>query len=172
MSVFQLANCAIIIDAPTPRAMPTSPPISDSTIASTRNCRRMSPPRAPTAILSPISRVRSVTLTSMMFMMPMPPTSSDTLATAPSSSVSTRLAASCACRISVRLRIVNGSSAPGCTRSRWRRMSRIRSSITFMSAPSAVFTEIEPMRFCRPCACPSTRLRAVEIGSSTMSSWS
>ena len=35
----------------------------------------------------PISRVRSVTDTSMMFMMPMPPTSSDTAATAPRSPV-------------------------------------------------------------------------------------
>jgi hypothetical protein len=32
--------------------------------------------RAPTAIRSPISRVRSVTDTSMMFMMPTPPTTS------------------------------------------------------------------------------------------------
>ena len=37
----------------------------------------------------PISRVRSVTLTSMMFMMPMPPTSRLTAATAPSSVVIT-----------------------------------------------------------------------------------
>ena len=43
--------------------------------ASTRNWARMSRPLAPTAIRSPISRVRSVTLTSMMFMIPMPPTS-------------------------------------------------------------------------------------------------
>jgi hypothetical protein len=41
----------------------------------------MSRPRAPTAMRVPISRVRSVTLTSMMFMIPMPPTSSDTAAT-------------------------------------------------------------------------------------------
>ena len=37
----------------------------------------------------PISRVRSVTDTSMMFMMPMPPTSSDTEAMEPSSQVNT-----------------------------------------------------------------------------------
>ena len=43
---------------------------------------------APTAIRSPISRVRSVTLTSMMFMIPMPPTSSDTAAMLASSVVS------------------------------------------------------------------------------------
>ena len=40
----------------------------------------MSRPRAPSASRSPISRVRSVTDTSMMFMIPIPPTSSDTAA--------------------------------------------------------------------------------------------
>ena len=35
---------------------------------------------APMALRTPISRVRSVTLTSMMFMMPMPPTSKLTAA--------------------------------------------------------------------------------------------
>ena len=39
----------------------------------------------------PISRVRSVTDTSMMFMMPMPPTTSDTEAIAPSISDMTRV---------------------------------------------------------------------------------
>ena len=37
---------------------------------------------APMALRTPISRVRSVTLTSMIFMMPMPPTTSDIAATA------------------------------------------------------------------------------------------
>ena len=37
----------------------------------------MSAPRAPIAIRMPISWVRSVTDTSMMFMMPMPPTRSE-----------------------------------------------------------------------------------------------
>ena len=36
---------------------------------------------APTALRIPISRVRSVTVTSMMFMMPMPPTSREMAAT-------------------------------------------------------------------------------------------
>ena len=44
----------------------------------------MSRRRAPTAIRRPISRVRSVTDTSMMFMIPMPPTSSETEAMAAS----------------------------------------------------------------------------------------
>ena len=49
----------------------------------------MSRPCAPTAMRMPISRVRSVTLTSMMFMMPMPPTTSETPAMAPSRPVIT-----------------------------------------------------------------------------------
>ena len=39
---------------------------------------------APMALRMPISRVRSVTVTSMMFMMPMPPTSREMPAMAPS----------------------------------------------------------------------------------------
>ena len=44
--------------------------------------------RAPVAMRIPISRVRSVTDTSMMFITPMPPTSSEIAATEPSSNVS------------------------------------------------------------------------------------
>ena len=47
----------------------------------------MAPRRAPTALRMPISRVRSVTVTSMMFVIPMPPTSRLMAATAPSSTV-------------------------------------------------------------------------------------
>ena len=42
---------------------------------SMRNWKRMLRRVAPNAFRTPISRVRSVTLTSMMFMIPMPPTS-------------------------------------------------------------------------------------------------
>ena len=45
---------------------------------------------APIALRMPISRVRSVTVTSMMFMTPMPPTSSEMAATAPRSTVNVR----------------------------------------------------------------------------------
>ncbi len=62
------------------------PPIRLSAIASTRNCSSTSRPFAPIAMRRPISRVRSVTDTSMMFMMPMPPTMSETPAM-PASSV-------------------------------------------------------------------------------------
>ena len=71
--------------------MPISPPSEDSTTASIRNCSSTSRSSAPIARRMPISRVRSVTDTSMMFMMPMPPTSRLTAATAPSSAVITRV---------------------------------------------------------------------------------
>ena len=58
-----------------------------------RNWLRMSRLRAPIALRIPISLVRSVTVTSMMFMTPMPPTRSEMAATAPSSTVNTRLVA-------------------------------------------------------------------------------
>ena len=52
------------------------------------NCQRMSTRRAPNAFRMPISRVRSVTETSMMFMMPMPPTTSEIPAMLANSTVS------------------------------------------------------------------------------------
>ena len=67
--------------------MPMRPPRSDSVRASTRNWARMSRPRAPMALRMPISRVRSRTDTSMMFMIPMPPTTSEIEAIPPSRSV-------------------------------------------------------------------------------------
>ncbi len=132
----------------------------------------MSRPRAPTAMRSPISRVRSVTLTSMMFMMPMPPTTRLTPATAASSSVITRLDSSCAASISVRLRTLKSSSCPGCRRWRWRSSSRMFSSAAFMLWPSRTFTLIEPTRFRRPPLMPWMRLRKVDSGTMTTSSWS
>ena len=47
----------------------------------------MVPRLAPIALRMPISRVRSVTVTSMMFMTPMPPTSSEIAATEASRTV-------------------------------------------------------------------------------------
>ena len=68
---------------------------------STRNCVSTSEPRAPIARRMPISRVRSVTDTSMMFMMPMPPTSSEIDAIAAIRSVITRVLLSAAVARSV-----------------------------------------------------------------------
>ena len=72
----------------------------------------MSKRRAPTAMRRPISRVRSVTLTSMMFMIPTPPTSSDTAAMLASSVVSVFVPSCCALASSARLRIEKSSSVP------------------------------------------------------------
>ncbi len=52
--------------------MPTIPPESEMMIASVRNCARISALVAPTALRTPISRVRAFTVASMMFMMPTP----------------------------------------------------------------------------------------------------
>ena len=61
----------------TPTTTPMTPPSSDSVVASVRNCRTMSRRKAPTALRTPISRVRSVTETSMMFITPTPPIRSE-----------------------------------------------------------------------------------------------
>ena len=70
----------------------------------------MSLRRAPTAMRTPISRVRSRTDTSMMFMIPMPPTTSDTAATLPSSAVKVPVTAFIVASISVWERTSKSSS--------------------------------------------------------------
>ena len=55
-----------------------TPPTALKVTASIKNCARMLPRFAPMALRTPISRVRSVTLTSMMFITPIPPTISPT----------------------------------------------------------------------------------------------
>ena len=89
------------------------PPNRLSTTASTRNCSSTSRPRAPIAMRRPISRVRSVTDTSMMFMMPMPPTSSDTPAMLASSAVIVCVASLRTLAISSIVRTMKSSGSPG-----------------------------------------------------------
>ena len=86
-----------------PVTMPAPPPMTLSSTASTRNCSSTWMRRAPIAMRMPISRVRSVTETSRMFMMPMPPTTSEIEATDASSSAMTRLLSSAALVMSLRL---------------------------------------------------------------------
>ena len=69
----------------------------------------MSLDRAPTAIRRPISRVRSVTLTSMMFMIPTPPTISEIRATDSSRLVIVVVIVVMASANSVRLRMLKSS---------------------------------------------------------------
>ena len=54
---------------------------STASTDSVRICQTMSRRRAPSALRRPISRVRSLTTISMMFMMTMPPTTSDSATT-------------------------------------------------------------------------------------------
>ena len=63
-----------------PDITPTIPPRLVSTAASVRNWKRILFFLAPMAFFRPISLVRYVTETSMMFITPMPPTSSEMLA--------------------------------------------------------------------------------------------
>ena len=97
----------------------------------------MSPRRAPTAIRMPISRVRSLTDTSMMFITPMPPTISEITAMAEISSVSVWLVDWIVSRI-VLVFWRKKSVLP------WRRLSRsvIWLSAVSMSALSATRTVI------------------------------
>ena len=76
-SVVQPARRPMIHDSTTPATTPTRPPAHEISVASSRNWRTIARRGAPTARRTPISRVRSRTLASMMFMMPMPPTSSE-----------------------------------------------------------------------------------------------
>ena len=73
------------------RKIPMAQPIMHSTTASIRNWRRIFPRVAPMALRMPISRVRSVTVTSMMFMMPIPPTTREMPAIPPSRMESTEV---------------------------------------------------------------------------------
>ena len=76
--------------------------------------------RAPTAMRRPISRVRSVTETSMMFMMPMPPTRRLTEATLISSAVMVLAICTRVAAISSTVRTVKSSSSGFVMRWRWR----------------------------------------------------
>ena len=83
------------------------------------------PGRAPMAMRMPISRVRSVTETSMMFMMPMPPTRRETAAMLASRLVITRLVDSAASANSLRFRTRKSSACPALRSCRWRRSALI-----------------------------------------------
>ena len=63
--------------SPLASSRPSIPPRMHSSADSIRNWTRISLRRAPMALRRPISKVRSFTLTSMMFMTTMPPTTSE-----------------------------------------------------------------------------------------------
>ena len=61
----------------TANSRPISPPKPDSIADSIKNCTRMSRRVAPSDLRMPISRVRSVTVASMIFIITMPPMTSE-----------------------------------------------------------------------------------------------
>ncbi len=103
-------------DRPTPMTMPAIPPVTLSSTASARNCSSTCSRRAPIAMRRPISRVRSVTDTSRMFMMPMPPTTREIEATAANSSAMIRLLVSAVSAIWLKLRTEKSFGSPARTR--------------------------------------------------------
>src|SRR5258708_6167356 len=69
-SVAQLNLMAVHFDTPMPTRSPIAPPTVASATASVRNCNCTSRARACSAMRMPISRVRSITETSITFAMP------------------------------------------------------------------------------------------------------
>ena len=122
-----------------PIAIPTMPPKRLSVSASVTNCFTMSPAVAPTARRMPISRVRSVTETSMMFITPIPPTSSEMPAMLPSRSESVLLTSVAASIRSSWLWITKSGSVVSWRKSSSSLMSSLRRS---SSTPSAVWISI------------------------------
>jgi hypothetical protein len=119
--------------SPIPSPMPNAPPAPERVPASIRNCSRMSLRRAPSDLRTPISRVRSETLTSMMFMITMAPTSSEmpismgsTLSMKPEMVFQKPRAASA----------VSSSKLLGCSGRRWWRI-RISPSISDMAGATS-----------------------------------
>ena len=88
MSTALDVTCGITSAPISPSTTPPTPPATPRIDASTRNWARMTPGVAPSALRKPISRTRSVTDTSMMFITPMPPTSREMAAIPASSTVS------------------------------------------------------------------------------------
>ncbi len=66
-----------------PTKTPNPPPTTDKTIVSIKNCVIISLRFAPSARRIPISRVLSVTVANMMFIMPIPPTINEIPAISP-----------------------------------------------------------------------------------------
>ena len=104
-----MADTALL--APTPTRTPMRPPVTEMSTDSMRNWNEMTGPVAPTAMRRPISFVRSVTDTSMMFMMPMPATSSEKAAATTRMIVTVSIVEDIVSIISACERMVKSSSA-------------------------------------------------------------
>ena len=117
---------------------------------------------APVAMRMPISRVRSVTLTSMMFITPMPPTSSEIAAIEPSRTVSVFCVSVAVSRIEAMLRILKSTL--------WCRdcsSAATSSCVASMRETSSTATVMVRRKLW-----PNSRRLPVVKGTSTTSSWS
>jgi len=125
-----------------PESTPITPPMAESMIVSARNCRSMSRDRAPTALRMPISRVRSFTAISMMFMITMPPTTMPIATTAGTTANST--AVSCFQKFTSASAVSTEKSFswPGRSPCATRIASSARPIRDLTSASSATFTEM------------------------------
>ncbi len=114
MDVFTGMSVVALTKLTTPYATttPITPPVAASTADSVMNCSRMCFLRAPRERRMPISRVRSVTLASMMFMMTIPPTTRKTLTrlTATEARVPVRSCQSCMMESEPRMAKLSGVS--------------------------------------------------------------
>ena len=119
-----------------PMASPIRPPPRLNSVASVMNWNRISRRLAPIAFLMPISRVRSVTETSMMFMMPMPPTTREMPAIAPRKMTSAFVVSSNVSSSSWLLLMVKSSSPVILCRSR-RLIATSSSAWSMKSSPLA-----------------------------------
>ena len=118
--------------------------------------------RAPVAMRTPISRVRSVTFTSMMFMTPMPPTSSEIAAIEPSRIVSVFCVSVAVSRSEAMLRIWKSTV-------RWRASSSCSTASCVSSMRETSSTATVMLRRNR---WPKRRRPPVVYGTNTTSSWS
>ena len=83
ITVFTSVNNETVSDSDTPNITPIIPPVILIATASVTNWLMISAFRAPIARLIPISRVRSITVANIMFIIPIHPTTSVTAAIAP-----------------------------------------------------------------------------------------
>src|SRR5437870_659623 len=125
-----------------PAARPSTPPTSESVTDSARNWRRMARRVAPSDLRIPISRVRSVTLMSMMFMITMPPTTMPMATTAGTTVKMTRVRL-CQKEMSPSaVSTLKSSSWPGRSRCAIRIASSARSMASATCSAAGILTEI------------------------------
>ena len=78
VDIGKIPDAFTIAVIPSANPIPNNPPTDANTADSTRNCVTMCDLRAPNALRMPISRVRSVTLANIIFMITIPPTTRNT----------------------------------------------------------------------------------------------